>query len=62
MYKHFTFKLFTTKRFNEFVPAGLKFYPGLKAPENRVDFIKKFSRSYEFLDLKSCSEHDMVKN
>lgn len=61
MYRHFTFKLFTTVKFNE-SNLGLDKSRLVKAPKSKVDFIKQFARSYENLNLKSCSEHDFVKN
>ena len=51
----------TSRYFNE-SPLGIKKGIIRKAPQDKVDFIKKFARSYEFMDLKSCSVKDMHKN
>ncbi|MFB6340405.1 hypothetical protein ACE01N_04870 [Saccharicrinis sp. FJH2] len=61
MQKHFTFRLMTSRNFNE-SPLGIKKGFIRKAPQDKVDFIKRFARSYEYLDLKSCSEKDIHKN
>lgn len=61
MQRHFTFRLMTSRTFNE-SPLGIKRVMLHKAPQERVDFIKKFARSYEFLDIKSCDQNDFIKN
>lgn len=60
MQRHFTFRLMTTRKFYE-SPLGIKKVM-MKAPQEKVDFIKQFARSYEFMDLKSCRQNDMIKN